>query len=92
MPSCPEIVDGFPHRAAVEERIDASSRSRYYARLAHESADPAMIAKLSDYATAHLEASSRRETDTAAAQIADRIRVRREVLPALEAWLSRQGG
>jgi aminopeptidase N len=90
----PELAFDFAlgHRVVVEQRIDASSRSRYYARLARESADPAMIAKLRDYATAHLEASSRGETDNAAAQIADRIRVRREVLPAIEAWLSRQGG
>jgi aminopeptidase N len=48
-----------------------------------------MIGKLEAYARANLDEKSRRDTDTAAAGIEDRIRVRRRVLPAIEAWLAR---
>src|SRR4029453_18776717 len=44
------------HMDAVERKIDATSRSRYYASLARQSADPAMIGKLKAYATAHVSA------------------------------------
>ena len=44
----------------VEERLDATSRSRYYAGLAAQSADPAMLGKLHAYANAHVDARSRR--------------------------------
>jgi aminopeptidase N len=71
----------------LNDRLDATSRSRYYAGLAGRSADPAMLGKLAAYAAAHVDAKSRRETDTAAANIADRIRERGIVLPAVEAWL-----
>jgi aminopeptidase N len=86
----PDLAFDFAlaHKAAVDERVDASSRSRYYASLARESADPAMIGKLKAYAVAHLEEKSRRETDTAMANIEDRIRVVRQVLPAIDAWLA----
>jgi aminopeptidase N len=89
----PDLAFDFAmrHMAAVNERIDATSRSRYYARLAGESGDPAMLEKLKAYATAHLEAKSRRETETVVAQIKDRIRIRTQVLPAIGAWLSRNG-
>jgi hypothetical protein len=51
-----------------------------------------MLGKLGAYATAHVEARSRRETDTAAANVSDRIRVRERVLPAVAAWLARNPG
>jgi aminopeptidase N len=87
----PDLAFDFAlaHMAAVNEKVDASSRSRYYASLGGQSGDPAMIAKLKAYATAHLEERSRRETDTAVARIEDRIRVRQRVLPAIDAWLAR---
>jgi hypothetical protein len=87
----PDLAFDFAlaHMAAVDEKIDAPSRSRYYASLAGPSADPAMVGKLTAYATAHLEERSRRDTETAVANIKDRIRVRRQVLPAIDAWLGR---
>ena len=75
------------HLATVTQLVDASSRSRYFAVLARRSADPAMIDKLKAYATANLAVGSRRDADTAAADIADRIKIRRERLPAIDAWL-----
>jgi aminopeptidase N len=89
----PELAFDFAmaHLAALNERLDATSRSRYYAGLAGRSGDPAMLGKLSAYAAANVEEKSRRETDTAAANIADRIRVRDIVLPAIDAWLAQRG-
>ncbi len=78
------------HLAAVTRLVDASSRTRYFAILARRSADSAMIDKLKAYATANLAVGSRRDADTAAADIADRIKVRRERLPAIDAWLRKQ--
>jgi aminopeptidase N len=74
--------------AKVNERVDASSRSRYFPRLAASSANPATIDKLTAYASANLAAGSRRDADTAAAGIRDRIKVRAERLPAIDAWLA----
>lgn len=74
--------------AAVKDKIDASSHSRYFPRLAEGSLDPAIIDKLSAYAKTHLAASSRRATDTALAKIAYRIGVRNKRLAAIDRWLA----
>ncbi len=75
------------HRCQVEPLVDASSRSRFFARLAGGSADPAMVDKLNDYATRYLTPQSRGEVDRAIAGISDRLRVRRERLPQITRWL-----
>lgn len=87
----PDLAFDFAvaHIAALNERLDATSRSRYYAGLAGRSADPVMLGKLGAYAAANVDEKSRRDTDTAAANITDRIRVRGIVLPAVDAWLAR---
>ena len=72
----------------VNERIDATSRSRYFPRLAAASSDPATIGKLNAYAEANLAAGSRRDAETAAAGIRYRIKVKKERLPAVDAWLA----
>jgi aminopeptidase N len=72
----------------VNERIDATSRSRYFPRLASGSASPATIGLLNAYAKANLAQGSRRDADTAVAGINDRIMVRAERLPAIDAWLA----
>lgn len=86
----PEMAFDFAlaHMAKVNERIDATSRSRYFPRLASRSADTAMVAKLDAYAGANLAADSRRDADTAIAGIKDRIKVRAQRLPAIDAWLA----
>lgn len=73
--------------ARINERVDTTSRSRYFPRLAWHSVDPAVIGKLNDYAGANLAPTSRRDVDTAIAAIRDRIKVRRERLPEIDAWL-----
>ena len=75
------------HIDKVNERVDATSRSRYFPRLASGSANPAIIAKLNAYAGANLAAGSRRDADTAIAGIRDRIKVRAARLPEIDAWL-----
>ena len=77
---------------ALDERLDATSRSRYYAGIAGKSGERATLDKLNAYAAAHVEPRARRAVETAAADILDRIRVRERVLPAVAAWLARNGG
>jgi aminopeptidase N len=75
----------------VNERVDATSRSRYFPRLASQSSDPAMIEKVNSYAGTNLAPTSRRDADTAIAGIKDRIRVRKERMPEIDAWLAKNG-
>jgi aminopeptidase N len=90
----PDLAFDFAmaHMAALNERLDATSRTRYYAGIAGRSADPAMLGKIKAYATAHVDARSRRDVDTAAANVTDRIRVRNVVRPAVASWLARSPG
>jgi aminopeptidase N len=87
----PEMAFDFAleHLEMVNERVDTTSRSRYYARLAQGSADPALVPKLEAYAEKHLAPASRREVETASAAIAYRASVRKDRLPELQAWLER---
>jgi len=86
----PDLAFDFAlaHIAVVNQKIDATSRSRYFPRLASGSADPAMVVKLRRYAAEHLAAGSRRDAETAAENIAFRIRVRQDRLPTIDAWLA----
>nr|WP_229425636.1 ERAP1-like C-terminal domain-containing protein [Massilia sp. Se16.2.3] len=74
---------------AVNARVDASSRSRYVPTLADGSVLPATADKLRAYAEAHIAPQARRDAETAIAAIGDRIKVRRERLPEIDAWLAR---
>jgi aminopeptidase N len=75
----------------LDQRLDATSRSRYYAGIAGKSGERRTLDKLNAYAAAHVEPSARRAVETAAADILDRIRVRERVLPAVAEWLARNG-
>jgi aminopeptidase N len=77
--------------AKINERVDASSRSRYVARLAMGSSDPAMVNKLGAYAQANLAPSSRGDVEAAIASIKDRIQVNAARLPEIDAWLAKNG-
>lgn len=74
----------------VNERVDGTSRSRFFPALAGSSSNPAMIAKLNTYAKDHLDPSARRELDTVIAGIQYRIKVKQERVPAIRAWLDQQ--
>lgn len=95
------VAQNFPDMAVdfalanvdkINQRVDASSRSRYFARLGSVSANPAMIDKLKSYAQANLAPSSRGDVDAAIAAIQDRIKTNAARLPEIDAWLARNGG
>jgi aminopeptidase N len=95
-----EVADRYPdlafdfaiaHIEKINERVDASSRSRYFARLAGRSSNPAMVGKLNAYAGANLAPSSRGDAEAAIAAIQDRVKVNAARLPEIDAWLARNG-
>ncbi len=77
------------HREQLDRKIDTTSSSRYYPRLGNASLDAAMIGKIQAYADKYVAASSRREAETAIANIKYRMQVRNERLPSIDAWLAR---
>jgi len=79
------------HREQVDQLVDSTSRARYYPGIANGSSDPAMIAKLRDFAAEHIAATSRNATETAIAGIQYRIEVKAKRLPQVDAWLQRKG-
>jgi aminopeptidase N len=85
----PDLAFDFAlrNREKVEGLVDISSRSRFLAGLGGGSADPAMIAKLEDFATRHMTPQSRGRVDVAIASIRDRVKVRTTRLPDITKWL-----
>ncbi|TFW34844.1 M1 family metallopeptidase [Massilia horti] len=75
----------------INERLDTTSRARYFPRLASTSSDPAMIGKIEAYARANLAPGARRDADAAIAGVRDRVRIRTLRLPEIDAWLARYG-
>ena len=90
----PDLAFNFAlsNQDKVNERIDASSRSRFFPALASGSSDPAMIGKIDGYASKYLADGSRREAETAVARIKDRLRIMKERLPEIDAWLAHNRG
>ncbi len=88
----PDLAFDFAmaHMAAINERIDASSRSSYFPALASKSHDPATIDKVNAYAKANLAPGARRVAETVVASITDHIRVRRDRLKAIDEWLAQR--
>ncbi|HEX8308464.1 MAG TPA: M1 family metallopeptidase [Allosphingosinicella sp.] len=85
----PDLAFDFAirNREKVEGLVDISSRSRFLAGLGGGSADPAMVAKLEDFATRYMTPKSRGRVDVAIASIRDRVRVRTTRLPDITRWL-----
>jgi aminopeptidase N len=86
----PDLTFDFAiaHMDAINERVDASSRSVYFPFLAGTSHEPTTPAKVEAYAKARLAPSARRSAETTVANIKDRIRVRTERLRAIDEWLA----
>jgi aminopeptidase N len=86
----PELAFEFAmaHMDAINQRVDASSRSVYFPLLAVTSYQPATIGKVEAYANKHLAPTSRRSAQTTVATIKARIRVRSERLAAIDEWLA----
>ena len=76
------------HREQLDKKVDTTSRSRYYPGLGYGSLDAAMIGKIQAYADKYIAASSRRDAETAIANIKYRMQVRNERLPSIDAWLA----
>ncbi|PZQ65559.1 MAG: aminopeptidase [Phenylobacterium zucineum] len=79
------------HRAKVDEMLEPTSRTTFYAETADASRAPAMVEKL-DRLAATVPASSRGEIEKAKAAIRYRTEVIRDRVPELEAWLKTNGG
>ena len=90
----PDLAFDFAvaHRDQVDKLVDSTSSSRYYPMLGAASVDPAMIGKIEAYSKAHIAVSSRRAADTAIAGIRYRMMIREKRLPAIDAWLKKNGG
>ena len=89
----PDLAFDFAvaHREQVDTKVDSTSRARYYPRLANNSLDPAMVDKVHAYAQAYVAPGSRRASENAAANITYRVGVKKERLPAIDAWLKNHG-
>ena len=85
----PDLAFDFTiaHLKQLEKFIDGSSRSRYIPRIAGNSSDQAMLAKLDAYAKANIAPKARRDAETATANIKFNIQVRAKRLPEITTWL-----
>ena len=90
----PDLAFDFAvaHREQIDTKVDSTSRSRYYPRLANNSLDPAMAGKVHAYAQAYVAPGSRRASENAIANIKYRVGVKKDRLPAIDAWLTVWGG
>lgn len=75
----------------VNEKVDSSSRTRFLPGLGQASSNPATAEKIKAYAAANLAEGSRGEADKAAASVINRARVRDQRLPAITAWVAKNG-
>ncbi len=89
--SFPDMAFDFAiaHMKEVNDRVDATSRSRFFPRLGTGSLEPEMIDKLNSYAEKYLDVGSRREVETAIVAIKYRMKIRQERVPAITAWLDK---
>ena len=75
----------------VNAKVDNSARTRFIPGLGAGSSNPAMAEKIKAWAAANLAEGSRGEADKAAASVLNRARIRQERLPAITAWVGRNG-
>ena len=89
----PEMAFDFAiaNMAAVNQRVDATSRSRYFPMLARGSSSSEMVGKVRAYAEKHLAPEARRDAETTVAAIQDRLKVRDQRVPEIDGWLQRNG-
>ena len=86
----PDLAFDFAiaHFDKVNGLLDSFARSSFVPYLGRSSTDPAMVDKINKFAIAHIAPDSRRMADSSAATVADRVRVRRERIPAIDAWIA----
>jgi aminopeptidase N len=94
------VAEAFPdkaydfamaNRAKLEEFLEPTSRTSYFAELAQASRDPAMLDKLAKL-KATIPASVRGEVEKSEASIRNRLAVIRQRVPEMDCWLAANGG
>jgi len=93
------VAEAFPdkaydfamaNRAKVDELLEPTSRTSYYADLAQGSRDPAMLEKLAKL-SATVPTSSRGEVEKAEAAVRYRVGVIEKRVPEMDRWLAAGG-
>jgi hypothetical protein len=87
----PDITWAFAteHRPYFESRLDSLQRYQLYPRVASSSADPARADQLQAFADKYIPASARRDVLKAEDAIRTRVRLRKDVLPQIDRWLTK---
>jgi len=75
----------------VNAKVDSTSRTRFIPGLGAGSSDPAMAEKIKAWAAGNLAEGSRKEADKAAAAVLNRAKIRQQRLPAITAWVAKNG-
>jgi aminopeptidase N len=79
------------HKDAVNDKVDNSARTRFIPGLGATSSNPATAEKIKAWAAANLAEGSRKEADKAAASVINRAKIRQQRLPAITAWVGKNG-
>jgi len=75
----------------VNAKVDSTSRTRFIPGLGAGSSNPATAEKIKAWAATNLAEGSRKEADTAAASVLNRAKIRELRLPAITAWVGKNG-
>ncbi|MDR6938237.1 M1 family metallopeptidase [Luteibacter sp. 3190] len=89
----PELAFDFAvaHKDKVDQFVDSTSAARYYPMLAGGSLQLSTIDKIKAFADKYIAPTSRRDAETSIANIRYRAMVRKDRLPAVDAWLKKNG-
>ncbi|HSN17066.1 MAG TPA: M1 family metallopeptidase [Gammaproteobacteria bacterium] len=80
------------HQDEYNKVLEPASRTRYAPRLAFRGQDAAILQKLHAYAAAHIPPEARGDVAKADAAVNERIAIRSQRLPQVDAWLKTNGG
>jgi aminopeptidase N len=80
------------HPDELTARLDVLSRVQYMPRLIRRATDPSLLTDLRSYIDTSVPADVKRGPETEYARFSERLRLRSERLPELDAWLSDRGG
>ncbi|MFI5268791.1 MAG: ERAP1-like C-terminal domain-containing protein, partial [Chloroflexota bacterium] len=80
------------HQDAYNTVLEPASRARYAPRLAARGRDAAILQKLHTYAAAHIPAEARGDVAKTDATVNERIAIRTQRLPEVDAWVKAHGG
>jgi aminopeptidase N len=75
----------------VNAKVDSTSRTRFIPGLGAGSSNPATAEKIKAWAAANLAEGSRKEGDKAAVSVLNRAKIREQRLPAITAWVAKNG-